>query len=67
MDTGAKVVAVLDACHSATGFRDLPQQAIASRFVDPVSLGVPAEAEDQTHVAAKPLRGDFVFLYSAQS
>jgi len=68
LSTGAALVAVLDACHSATGFRALGGAGVA-RTVTPGALGVPesgalarAKAE-----AAAPLQGDFAFLYSSQS
>lgn len=68
LDTGAQMVAVLDACHSATGFRALGQGASAARYVDPVALGIPqdhkAEGGGQ---AGAPLVGEYAFLYSSQS
>ncbi|MGH1356155.1 MAG: caspase family protein [Thalassovita sp.] len=68
LDTGAKMVAVLDACHSATGFRALGGQASAARYVDPVSLGIPTgTTPEATGAAMPPLTGDYVFLYSSQS
>ena len=68
LDTGAQMVAVLDACHSATGFRALGQQAAAARYVDPVQLGIPADAKGEPSGAPiPPLRGEYVFLYSSQS
>lgn len=68
LDTGAQMVAVLDACHSATGFRALGQQAAAARYVDPVSLGIPTTSGDEVEgTPMPPLTGDYVFLYSSQS
>ncbi len=73
LDTGAQMVAVLDACHSATGFRALDGvldgQVSAARYVDPVSLGIPtdAAAPETTGAPMPPLSGEYVFLYSSQS
>jgi hypothetical protein len=69
LDTGAQMVAVLDACHSATGFRALGGGASAARYVDPVSLGIPtdAAAPEATGAPMPPLTGEYVFLYSSQS
>jgi hypothetical protein len=68
LDTGAQMVAVLDACHSATGFRALGGQASAARYVDPISLGIPTDATPEaTGAAMPPLTGEYVFLYSSQS
>ncbi|WP_160381959.1 caspase family protein [Pseudooceanicola pacificus] len=68
LDTGAELVAILDACHSATGFRDIAGNG-AARYVDPALLGVPdAQAGDaEAGQVAPPLNGRFVFLYSSQS
>lgn len=71
LDTGAKLVAMIDACHSETGFRALPNSPAApvARYVAPGLLGLPndmPEVADATP-ATPPLSGDFVFLYAAQS
>ncbi len=66
LDRGVKVVGLIDACHSATGFRALGGQGVA-RVVDAGLLGIP---DDLPPVAARPgppLTGEFVFLYSSQS
>lgn len=63
---GIQVVALIDACHSATGFRAVGGQGVA-KVIDEAQLGIP---DDITPVAGKPsppLAGDFVFLYSSQS
>ncbi|WP_175545243.1 caspase family protein [Thalassovita taeanensis] len=73
LDRGAQVVAVLDACHSATGFRALGRGV--ARYVSPAQLGLPdtpgtpgiTPAEGAATHLAEPLHGDFVFLYSSQS
>ena len=68
LDTGAHLVAVLDACHSATGFRALGQQSAVARYVDPVMLGIPqAGPFEEPDGAGRALQGDFAFLYSSQS
>lgn len=70
LDTGADLVAILDACHSATGFRALPDGAAsAARYVDPATLGVPdaVAGDGEGGQIAPPLTGNFVFLYSSQS
>ncbi len=68
LSTGAQVIAVLDACHSGTGFRDLPQSATASRYVSPSQLGLPqTQSFDEAGTIASGFDGDFVFFYSAQS
>ncbi|SFL72597.1 Caspase domain-containing protein [Shimia aestuarii] len=65
---GAQLVAIVDACHSGTGFRALEGGAGAARYVDPSMLGVPDAAEPrETHDTGAELSGDFVFLYSSQS
>ena len=61
-----KVVGLIDACHSATGFRALDAAGVA-RVVDEGLLGIP---DDVVSVAGDPapgLSGEFVFLYSSQS
>jgi len=69
LDTGAALVAIIDACHSATGFRDPGSAPGAARYVDPAALGVPGAMTGDAHEGqvAPPLTGRFVFLYSSQS
>lgn len=66
---GVRIVGVIDACHSATGFRALGGTGVA-RWIPPEALGLP-EAEAEAPVAAggmgEAMEGDFVFLYSSQS
>ncbi|MGE0845787.1 MAG: caspase domain-containing protein [Flavobacteriaceae bacterium] len=72
--TGATFIAIVDACHSATGFRDISAR-VRSREVAPDVLGVPqgeGDGEGETAAtggapAAKPLTGNYVFLYSTQA
>ncbi|TNF18182.1 MAG: caspase family protein [Rhodobacteraceae bacterium] len=70
LDTGAQLVAMLDACHSETGFRALPNDPAApvARYIAPALLAMPDEMPEATGDAppAQPLTGDFVFLYAAQ-
>lgn len=71
LDSGAQLVAMIDACHSETGFRALPDGAAApvARYVAPGLLQLPSDVPDADGTAqpAPPLTGDFVFLYAAQS
>lgn len=72
LDTGADFFGVIDACHSATGFRDLPGSDARSRQVDPAELGVPAfTAAEARHVLSRDPaksagRGRAAFFYAAQ-
>lgn len=70
LDTGAEVVAVIDACHSATGFRGGGQGV--ARYIAPDALGLPLTSEGSDSAAhggavAGPLVGQYAFLYSAQA
>ncbi len=72
LKTGAAFAAVLDACHSATGFRDLAGASARARQVAPEALGVPQDAADALAAPRPPvtpdaLSGDHAFLYSAGS
>jgi len=70
---GADFFGVIDACHSATGFRALPGDDVRVRGVEPDELGVPAmsgaaerglgEGETEPSAAA---RGRAAFFYAAQ-
>ena len=64
---GVRLVAILDACHSGTGFRAAGGRGVA-REIDPGLLGIPDELPDPPMQRPPPeaLRGDFVFLYSSQ-
>ncbi|MBP9184113.1 MAG: caspase family protein [Fuscovulum sp.] len=66
MDRGVKVVGLIDACHSATGFRAIGGEGVA-RVLDPEVLGIPNDAASAPATAALELTGDYVFLYSSQS
>ncbi|MEZ5804962.1 MAG: caspase family protein [Rhizobiaceae bacterium] len=70
---GADFFGVIDACHSATGFRDIPGQDARSREVDPADLGVPdfSPAQSRAVLDAAPAqsdgrRGRAAFFYAAQ-
>ena len=63
---GVQVVGLIDACHSATGFRAVGGQGVA-RVVDEAQLGIPDNAMPVVGSPLPPLTGDFVFLYSSQS
>lgn len=61
-----KVVGLVDACHSATGFRAVGGEGVA-RVIDPEVLGIPDDVASVLGGVGPPLTGDFVFLYSSQS
>ena len=63
---GVKLIAIMDACHSATGFRALDQGAGRARYIDPAELGIPEQATQSSAVPSDP-SGAFVYLYAAQS
>lgn len=64
---GVKLVGLIDACHSDTGFRAVGGQGVA-RGLSPEALGVPADAAPApAGDPTPPLPGEFVFLYSSQS
>ncbi len=70
--TGADFFGVIDACHSATGFRALPGDDARSREVPPAELGVPEFTNapkrnllpQRTTSSVK--RGRAAFFYAAQ-
>jgi hypothetical protein len=64
--SGLKVVGLIDACHSATGFRAIGGQGVA-KVVDEAQLGIPDGVVPVKGTPPPPLAGDFVFLYSSQS
>ncbi len=70
LDREVKLVAIIDACHSGTGFRALGETTAQARYIAPEALGVPSIGdvdEVAPDVTASPLNGEFVFLYSSQS
>ncbi|MGL4235386.1 caspase family protein [Tabrizicola sp.] len=66
LDRGVKVVGLIDACHSATGFRAVAGQGVA-RVIDEAALGIPDDVVPVAGDPVAPLSGEFVFLYSSQS
>lgn len=66
LSRGVRVVGLIDACHSATGFRAVGGQGVA-RVIDEAQLGIPDDVIPVAGTPAPPLSGDFVFLYSSQS
>lgn len=66
MDRGVKLVGLIDACHSATGFRAIGGEGVA-KTLDPEALGIPDDAPIAEAAASEPLQGEYVFLYSSQS
>lgn len=62
---GVRLVGIIDACHSATGFRALGGAGVA-RSLDPKALGLPDDLPEAAS-STDPLEGEFVFLYSSQS
>ncbi|AWD22502.1 caspase family protein [Fuscovulum blasticum] len=63
---GVQLVGLIDACHSATGFRAVGGQGVA-RVLAPETLGIPEDAASAPATAPLELTGDYVFLYSSQS
>lgn len=63
---GVRVVGLIDACHSATGFRAVGGQGVA-RVVDESLLDIPDDVVPAMGAPLPPLTGEFVFLYSSQS
>jgi len=66
LSKGVQVIGLIDACHSATGFRAVGGQGVA-RVVDEATLGIPDDITPVAGTPAPPLSGEFVFLYSSQS
>lgn len=66
LSRGVKVVGLIDACHSATGFRAIGGEGVA-RVIDEDLLGIPDDIAPVLGDPVPPLSGDFVFLYSSQS
>jgi metacaspase-1 len=66
IDGGLQVVGLIDACHSATGFRAIGGEGVA-RVIDEATLGIPQDVVSVAGDPQPPLSGDFVFLYSSQS
>ncbi len=66
MDRDITLVGLIDACHSATGFRGSAGKGVA-RGLTPDQLGVPEGTASAPATAPVELTGNYVFLYSSQS
>jgi hypothetical protein len=71
LEKGADFFGVIDACHSATGFRAVENDDVRVREVDPAELGVPetAPAPKRYAFAAEDrsaAKGRAAFFYAAQ-
>lgn len=71
LDKGADFFGIIDACHSATGFRDIAGDDARARGVDPAVLGVPegtsgARAISSSRKAPPFGKGKAAFFYAAQ-
>jgi hypothetical protein len=66
MDRDVALVGLIDACHSATGFRGSAGKG-AARGLTPDQLGVPEGTASAPATAPVELTGNYVFLYSSQS
>ena len=73
LDKGVDFFGIIDACHSATGFRDIQGDDTRARGVDPADLGVPAVSGDAGRAlfpnaakAGKEGRGRAAYFYAAQ-
>ncbi|WP_198672242.1 caspase family protein [Pseudogemmobacter bohemicus] len=73
LDRDVRLVGIIDACYSATGFRAIEPDPAAgvARSLQPDALGIPDDLPAAPSVppftGATELAGDFVFLYSSQS
>ncbi|MEX0285608.1 MAG: caspase domain-containing protein [Paracoccaceae bacterium] len=65
-ERGIRLIGIIDACHSATGFRALPDGAGRARYIDPTTLDIPEDTLAAAGSVTVPM-GDYVFLYAAQS
>jgi metacaspase-1 len=63
--TGAKLVGIIDACHSGTGFRAVSGIGTA-RVLPPEMLGIPDDLPAPALTQGYDISGDFAFLYSSQ-
>ncbi len=67
LSRGVKLVGLIDACHSDTGFRSFPGSTGVARGLSPKDLNIPDGTASGAFTAPQQLSGDFVFLYSSQS
>lgn len=75
LDTGADFFGIIDACHSAAGFRALADDDVRVRQVPPDLLGIPERAAADSEgarafspglAAPRPGRGRAAYFYAAQ-
>jgi uncharacterized caspase-like protein len=67
LSKGVRLVGLIDACHSDTGFRAVGGQGVA-RGLSEEALSIPQDVVSvQGGAGTPPLTGEFVFLYSSQS
>ncbi len=66
LDRDVQLIGLIDACHSATGFRALGARG-NPKVLDEAALGIPSDAAPAPFVAETDLTGDYVFLYSSQT
>lgn len=73
LDKGVDFFGIIDACHSATGFRAIDGDDMRVRGVDPSELGVPSAGKSAARSLSvgsagedKPGRGRAAFFYAAQ-
>ena len=74
LEAGADFFGIIDACHSSTGFRDIGDEDVRARQVDPQALGIPQSRSLGFSPSTKPLlvapsaagRGRAAFFYAAQ-
>lgn len=67
LSNGVRLVGLIDACHSATGFRAAGGAGVP-RGLGPEALAIPAGVASAPPGPPEPaLSGEFVFLYSSQS
>jgi metacaspase-1 len=66
LDRDVRLVGLIDACHSATGFRAVGGEG-AAKTLAPDVLGIPEDAVSGPATAPAVLTGNYVFLYSSQS
>ncbi len=63
---GVRLVGIIDACHSATGFRALTENTGRARYLDLAMLNIP-DIPAIAGASGPAPSGEFVFLYAAQS
>lgn len=74
LDKGVDFFGIIDACHSATGFRAVADDEVKARVIDPAELGIPDSPAGQVSPGRLELeqsrslqtRGRAAFFYAAQ-